>query len=220
MSDSLFRDRRDAGRDLAQRLARYAHRPDVTVLALPRGGVPVAAELAEALHAPLDVFVIRKLGVPGQPELAMGAIATGGARVMNNDIVASLEIHDEQIEAITAEEHEELTRREALYREGRPPLDVHGRTVLLVDDGAATGATMRVAATALRQLGPARIVAVLPVASQSACALVSLVADAVVCAQTPEPFHAVGVWYDSFEQVEDEEVHTILARAEAGLSDA
>ena len=219
MFHTIFRDRRDAGRDLAQRLVRYAHRPDVTVLALPRGGLPVAAELAEALHAPLDVFVVRKLGVPGQPELAMGAIATGGARVLNEDIVTSLEIHEDAIEAITTEEQEELARRDALYREGRPPLDVRGRTVLLVDDGAATGASMRVAATALRQLHPARIVAVLPVASQIACELVSCVADAVVCAQMPEPFHAVAVWYDSFEQVDDDEVHAILAQAEAGLSD-
>lgn len=219
MTHTLFRDRRDAGRDLAQRLVRYARRPDVTVLALPRGGLPVAAELAEALHAPLDVFVVRKLGVPGQPELAMGAIATGGARVLNEDIVSSLEIHEDTIEAITAEEHQELARREDLYREGRPPLDVHGRTVLLVDDGAATGASMRVAVTALRQLHPARIIAVLPVASRSACALVSCIADAVVCAQMPEPFRAVALWYDSFDQVEDEEVHTILARTEAGLSD-
>jgi predicted phosphoribosyltransferase len=219
MTHALFRDRRDAGRDLAQRLVRYARRPDVTVLALPRGGLPVAAELAEALHAPLDVFVVRKLGVPGQPELAMGAIATGSARVLNEDIVSSLEIHEDTIEAITAEEHQELMRREAMYREGRPPLDVHGRTVLLVDDGAATGASMRVAVTALRQLHPARIIAVLPVASQSACALVSCIADAVVCAQMPEPFRAVALWYDSFDQVEDDEVHAILARAEAGLSD-
>jgi len=150
----------------------------------------------------------------------MGAIATGGARVLNEDIVSSLEIHEEAIEAITAEEQEELARREASYREGRPPLDVHGRTVLLVDDGAATGASMRVAATALRQLRPARIVAVLPVASQAACAIVSHVADAVVCAQMPEPFHAVAVWYDSFDQVDDDEVNAILARTEAGLSDA
>lgn len=220
MTDLIYRDRRDAGRDLAQRLVRYAHRPDVTVLALPRGGVPVAAELAEVLHAPLDVFLVRKLGVPGQPELAMGAIATGGARVMNEDIVSSLEIHADTIEAITAEEHAELDRREALYREGRLPLDVHGRTVLLVDDGAATGATMRVAAVALRQLHPARIVAVLPVASEDACSRVSRVVDAVVCAQMPEPFRAVAVWYDNFDPVEDDEVHAALAHAEASAERA
>jgi len=213
MTRAPFEDRRHAGRDLAQRLSRFAHRPDVTVLALPRGGVPVAAELASALDAPLDVFIVRKLGVPGQPELAMGAIASGGTRVLNEDIVSSLEIHPETVDAVTADEAEELARREHAYRDDRPPIDVRGRTVLLVDDGAATGATMRVAAEALRQLHPARIVAVLPVASREACERVHRVCDAVVCAEMPEPFHAVAVWYDRFPQVEDEEVMSALAQA-------
>lgn len=215
MTRAPFEDRRHAGRDLAQRLSRFAHRPDVTVLALPRGGVPVAAELATALDAPLDVFVVRKLGVPGQPELAMGAIASGGARVLNEDIVSSLEIHPETVDAITADEAEELARREHAYRDDRPPIDVRGRTVLLVDDGAATGASMRVAAEALRQLQPVRIVAVLPVASRDACERIHRVCDAVVCAEMPEPFRAVAVWYDQFPQVDDEEVLAALAQAHA-----
>jgi len=213
MTRAPFEDRRHAGRDLAQRLSRFAHRPDVTVLALPRGGVPVAAELATALDAPLDVFVVRKLGVPGQPELAMGAIASGGARVLNENIVSALEIHPETVDAVTAEETEELVRRERAYRDDRPPIDVRGRTVLLVDDGAATGASMRVAAEALRQLHPLRIVAVLPVASRDACERIHRVCDAVVCAEMPEPFRAVAVWYDRFPQVDDEEVLAALAQA-------
>ena len=215
MTRAPFEDRRHAGRDLAQRLSRFAHRPDVTVLALPRGGVPVAAELASALDAPLDVFIVRKLGVPGQPELAMGAIASGGTRVLNEDIVSSLEIHPETVDAVTADEAEELARREHAYRDDRPPIDVRGRTVLLVDDGAATGATMRVAAQALRQLHPLRIVAVLPVASREACERVHRVCDAVVCAEMPEPFRAVAVWYDHFPQVEDDEVLAALAQTHA-----
>jgi putative phosphoribosyl transferase len=215
-----FEDRRHAGRDLAQRLSRFAHRPDVTVLALPRGGVPVAAELATALDAPLDVFVVRKLGVPGRPELAMGAIASGGARVLNEDVVSALEIHSETVDAVTADETEELARREQAYRDDRPPIDVRGRTVLLVDDGAATGASMRVAAEALRQLHPARIVAVLPVASRDACDRIHRVCDAVVCAEMPEPFRAVAVWYDHFPQVEDEEVLAALAQAHAAREGA
>lgn len=213
MTRAPFEDRRHAGRDLALRLSRFAHRPDVTVLALPRGGVPVAAELATALEAPLDVFVVRKLGVPGQPELAMGAIASGGARVLNEDIVSALEIHPETVDAVTADETVELARREAAYRDDRPPLDVQGRTVLLVDDGAATGASMRVAVEALRQLHPVRIVAVLPVASREACERIHRVCDAVVCAEMPEPFRAVAVWYDDFPQVDDEEVTAALAFA-------
>jgi len=208
-----FSDRRAAGRDLAQRLSRYAHRPDVIVLALPRGGVPVAAELADALQVPLDVFVVRKLAVPGQPEVAMGAIATGGVRLLNEDIVSGLEIQEATIETIASDERAELLRRENAYRAIRPAHDLSGRTVLLVDDGAATGASMRVAITALRQCRPARIIAALPVASTGACARIADVADAVVCAATPEPFRAVALWYDDFEQVEDEEVHDLLAQA-------
>lgn len=213
MTDALFPDRREAGRELARRLVRFAHRPDVSVLALPRGGVPVAAEVAAALQAPLDVFVVGKLGVPGQPEYAMGAIASGGARVLIEDVVAGLEIHAELVDAVTAEAQVELARREAVYRKGLPPLDMHGRTVLLVDDGAATGASMRVAAVALRQLQPARIIAAVPVGSPGACALLQRDTDAVVCAETPDPFHAVSLWYDRFDPVGDDEVNAALSES-------
>ena len=208
----LFRDRREAGRLLAEKLAAYANRPDVLVLALPRGGVPVAYEVARGLGAPLDVFVVRKLGVPGYEELAMGAIATGGVRVLNDQLVERLGIGDQAIEAIAARERQELERRERLYRGDRPPLDVRGRTVILVDDGLATGATMHAAIDALRQQNPARIVVAVPTASPEACEEMKEKADDVICAITPEPFYAVGRWYHDFSQTADEEVGVLLAQ--------
>jgi predicted phosphoribosyltransferase len=202
----LFRDRRDAGRLLAEKLAAYANRPDVLVLALPRGGVPVAYEVARALGAPLDVFVVRKLGVPGYEELAMGAVATGGVRVLNDQLIERLGIPDHMIDAVTARERQELARRERLYRGGRPPPDMSGRSVILVDDGLATGATMKAAIEALRQQNPARIVVAVPTAAPETCEEMKAKADDVICAITPGPFDAVGRWYQNFSQTTDEEV--------------
>jgi erythromycin esterase-like protein/adenine/guanine phosphoribosyltransferase-like PRPP-binding protein len=212
MEPGLFRDRSEAGRVLAEKLAHYANRPDVLVLALPRGGVPVAYEVARALGAPLDVFVVRKLGVPGYEELAMGAVATGGVRVLNDNIVAGLHIPDYLIDAVANRELEELRRRERVYRGGRPPPDVRGRTVILVDDGLATGATMQAAVKALRQLQPARIVVAVPTASPDTCEALRAEVDEVICAITPEPFQAVGRWYQDFSQTTDDEVRDLLAR--------
>jgi predicted phosphoribosyltransferase len=208
-----FRDRSEAGRQLATKLRAYAHRPDVLVLALPRGGVPVAYEVAKALDAPLDVFLVRKLGVPGQEELALGAIATGGVRVLNNDIVQALDISEEVIDTITAREQQELHRRERLYRGERAPAEVRGRTVILIDDGLATGSTMRAAAAALRQQEPARLVVAVPVAAASTCDEFRTEVDEVVCFFTPTPFYAVGIWYEDFAQTTDEEVRELLHRA-------
>ena len=207
-----FRDRRDAGRLLAEKLAAYATRPDVLVLALPRGGVPVAYEVARRLGAPLDVFVVRKLGVPGHEELAMGAVATGGVRVLNEQLVEQLGIPDQMIDAVAARERQELARRERLYRGGRPPPDVRGRTVILVDDGLATGATMYAAIEALRKQNPGRIVVAVPTASPETCEEMKAKADHVICAITPDPFQAVGRWYQDFSQTSDEEVADLLAR--------
>jgi predicted phosphoribosyltransferase len=209
----LYYDRKDAGKQLAGKLADYANRSDVLVLGLPRGGVPVAYEVARALHAPLDVFVVRKLGVPGYEELAMGAIATGGVRVLNEEVVDALQIPQEEIDAVAAEERLELQRRERLYRDDRTAPEVRGKTVILIDDGLATGATMRAAVAALRQLGPSRIVVAVPVASPETCAELRGEVDDLVCGATPEPFHAVGLWYDQFSQTSDEEVHDLLNRA-------
>src|SRR6195256_5187343 len=203
ITPGLFRDRREAGRLLAEKLATYANRPDVIVLALPRGGVPVAYEVARALRAPLDVFVVRKLGVPGYEELAMGAVATGGVRVLNEQLVKRLGIPDHLIDAVAAREQQELARRERLYRGGRPTPDVRGRTVILVDDGLATGATMSAAIAALRELRPARIVVAVPTASPETCEEMRSKADDVICAITPEPFNAVGRWYRDFSQTTD-----------------
>jgi erythromycin esterase-like protein/predicted phosphoribosyltransferase len=208
----IFRDRHEAGRLLAEKLAAYAHRPDVLVLALPRGGVPVAYEVARALGAPLDVFVVRKLGVPGYEELAMGAVATGGVRVLNEQLVERLGIPEQMIDAVAAHERQELARRERVYRGGCPPPDVRGRTVILVDDGLATGATMHAAIEALRQQHPARIVVAVPTASPETCEEMKTKADDVICAITPEPFHAVGRWYRDFSQTTDEEVRLLLAQ--------
>jgi putative phosphoribosyl transferase len=214
--DRPFRDRREAGRRLAAELADYAGRPDVLVLALPRGGVPVAFEVARALAAPLDVFLVRKLGVPGHEELAMGAIATGGVRLLNEEVVRSLRIPPGVIERVAAIEGEELERRERAYRGNRPAPEVRGRTVILIDDGLATGASMRAAVAALRQQQPAKIVVAVPIAAPSTCEEFRDEVDETVCAVTPEPFYAVGLWYEDFSQTTDEEVHDLLARASAG----
>jgi erythromycin esterase-like protein/predicted phosphoribosyltransferase len=212
MEPRVFRDRRGAGLLLAQQLAAYANRPDVLVLALPRGGVPVAYEVAGALRAPLDVFVVRKLGIPGHDELAMGAVATGGVHVLNKQVVNRLRVPGYVIDAVEARERQELARRERLYRGGRPPPDVRGRTVILVDDGLATGATMHAAIQALRQQQPARLVVAVPVASPETCEELKAEVDDVVCAVTPDPFYAVGYWYEDFSQTTDEEVRNLLAR--------
>jgi predicted phosphoribosyltransferase len=214
----LFRDRTEAGRLLATKLARFADRPDVIVLALPRGGVPVASEVAHALGAPLDVFVVRKLGVPGHSELAMGAVATGGVRVLNEDVVRALGIADVAIEAVARRELAELARRERLYRGERPPPDVRGRTVVLVDDGLATGATMLAAVEALRRQEPARIVVAVPTGASDTCEALRDKADDVVCAVMPEPFHAVGAWYRDFSQTSDDEVRNRLEGGARPLS--
>lgn len=208
-----FQNRNHAGRVLATMLEEYSRRPDVLVLALPRGGVPVAFEIALALHAPLDVFLVRKLGLPGQEELAMGAIATGGVRVLNNDVVEYLGIPDHVIDAVAQAEERELARRELAYRGGRQPPDVRGRTVILVDDGLATGSTMRAAVRALRQQKPACIIVAVPVAAASTCQELGQEVDRIICATTPEPFYGVGQWYDDFSQTTDEEVRTLLERA-------
>jgi predicted phosphoribosyltransferase len=203
----------EAGQILAAQLSEYGNRPDVLVLALPRGGVPVAYEVARALHTPLDIFLVRKLGVPGREELAMGAIASGGVRVLNEEVVRELGIPDDVIASVAAGEQRELERRERAYRGARPMLDVRGRTVLLIDDGLATGSTMRAAVAALRRKGPARIVVAVPVGSAETCAEFEDEADETVCARTPEPFYAVGRWYEDFTQTTDEEVHDLLQRA-------
>ena len=209
----LFQDRFEAGRVLASRLSQFAHRNDVVVLGLPRGGIPVAFEVAKSLNAPLDVFVVRKLGVPGQEELAMGAIASGGIRVLNRDVVDTLGIGNDEIAEAAREQQSELARREQEYRNGRPMLDVRNRIAILVDDGLATGSSMRVAAIALRKKEPAEIVVAVPVAAPSTCEELQTEADAVICATTPEPFHAVGEWYRDFRQTSDEEVRDLLQQA-------
>jgi putative phosphoribosyl transferase len=209
----LFADREDAGRHLAKVLRSYAGRPDVVVLGLPRGGVPVACAVAEALGAPLDVFLVRKLGFPGNEEFAMGAIASGGVRVLNEPIVARYRVPAETVEAIAHEEARELVRRERSYRGDRPPLDVRGKTVIVVDDGLATGFSMRAAVTALRSLGPRSIVVAVPVGPRETVDELREVADDVVCLATPEPFLAVGRFYDVFDQTSDGEVKELLARA-------
>jgi putative phosphoribosyl transferase len=213
MPADVYRDRRHAGRVLAQALSRYAGRHDVLVLALPRGGVPVGFEVAAALHAPLDVFVVRKLGVPGHEEYAMGAIAGGGVRVLNDDVVRSIGLPEAAIEAVVRAEQAELERRERLYRDARPPPDVRARTVIVIDDGLATGSTMRAAAHAVRERLPARVVVAVPVAAAQTCDEFRDDVGEIVCAVTPRPFHSVGVWYEDFSQTSDEEVRELLAQA-------
>ncbi len=194
-------------------MTKYANRDDVLVLALPRGGVPVAFEVAHALRAPLDVFIVRKLGVPGQDELAMGAIATGGVRVLNEDVVGALGLSAKVIDAVAAREEKELERRERIYRGARTPPEVRERTIILVDDGLATGSTMRAAVAALRKQGPARIVVAVPVAAPETCEEFKSEVDETVCAATPRMFNGVGRWYEDFSQTSDGEVHELLAQA-------
>jgi len=215
----IYRDRIDAGKQLAVRLADYADRDDVLVLALPRGGVPVAFEVAKALRAPLDIFLVRKLGVPGHEELAMGAIATGGVRVLNDDVVDYLRIPGEVIDAVAADESRELERRERTYRGNRPEPEVRGKIIILVDDGLATGSTMRAAASALRQQNPARIVVAVPVSAPQTCNEYRMGVDEIICAKTPEPFLGVGQWYRDFSQTTDEEVRDLLGKARSEASE-
>jgi putative phosphoribosyl transferase len=205
-----FRDRADAGRVLAGEVAMLDVRPDM-VLGLPRGGVPVARVVADALAVPLDVLVVRKLGAPGQRELAMGAVASGGVRVLNDDVIRGMGIRPDEVEAVTATERLELERREAAYRRGRPPLDVRGAAVMVVDDGFATGSTMRAAVLGVRQLGARAVIVAVPTGARATCEQLALVADRVVCASMPAPFHAVGQWYDDFTQTTDEEIARILS---------
>ena len=210
---SRFRNRRDAGRRLAAELRTYANRSDVIVLALPRGGVPVGYEVATALGVPLDVFVVRKLGLPWHEELAMGALASGGVRILDDDLIRVARVSTEDLERVTAAEQVELERRERRYRGDRPFPELTGKTVLLVDDGLATGSTMRAAVAALRQEEPRSIVVAVPVAAPATCDAFRDIADDIVCAVTPEPFRAVGLWYDDFSQTTDEEVHELLIQA-------
>lgn len=216
-----FRDRIEAGGLLGEELARrYGKREDVIVLALPRGGVPVGYHVAQALNAPLDVFIVRKLGVPGHEELAMGAIASGGVRVMNDDVLRHVAVPRHTIEEVAAREQREIVRREKSYRGDSPPLDVRGKTVVIVDDGLATGSTMRAAVRALRKLDPRAIVVAVPVAAPSTCEELRAEADDIVCLFTPEPFQAVGLWYEDFSQTTDSEVHNLLGRANLGAPHA
>jgi predicted phosphoribosyltransferase len=205
-----FEDRREAGRALAVRLRPYAGRDDVVVLALPRGGVPVAFPVAEALDAPLDLFLVRKLGTPGHRELAMGAIASGGIRVLNDEVVKWYGIPPEAIDAVAREEERELGRREIAYREGRDGVPLEGRVVILIDDGLATGSTMMAAVKAVRQRAPGRVIVAVPVGARETCGALAAVADEVVCLRMPEPFSAVGQWYLDFDQTSDDEVRTLL----------
>lgn len=215
-----FRDRRDAGVQLAEKLMHYAGAPNVLVLGLPRGGVPVAYEVARILHAPLDMFVVRKLGVPGHRELAMGAIASGGIRVLNGEVIEALGISPIMVEAVAAGEQEELERQERAFRGDAPFPDLKGRTVIVVDDGLATGSTMRAAVLSLRQRAAARIVVAVPVAAAETCRALRTEADEVVCLNTPPDFHAVSLWYEEFSQTTDDEVRSLLETAAANIAPA
>jgi predicted phosphoribosyltransferase len=213
----VFEDRQEAGEALAKVLFDLLDRDgSIAVLALPRGGVPVAAEIARRLQAPLDVFIVRKLGAPGQEELAMGAIASGGVRVMNQDVVRALGVTEREIDAVAGREQREIERRETRYRGGRAPLDVAGKTIILVDDGVATGATMRAAVAALRKQNPAQIVVAVPHAAEDSYQQLRREADDVICLETPEPYVAVGCWYRRFPQTTDEEVQRLLGEASVG----
>jgi putative phosphoribosyl transferase len=208
-----FRDRREAGRRLAGELRAYANRSDVIVLALPRGGVPIGYEIATALNAPLDVFVVRKLGLPWHEELAMGALASGGVRVLDRELMRVAHVSEDDLNRVVAVEQIELERRERQYRGNRPFPELFGMTVILVDDGLATGSTMRAAIDALRQESPARLVVAVPVAAPDICDSLRQIVDEIICAETPEPFRAVGMWYDDFSQTTDADVHDLLAAA-------
>ncbi len=218
--ERAFSNRIEAGRELAEKLDKYAGREDVIVLGLPRGGVPVACEVAKRLHVLLDVFIVRKLGVPGFEELAAGAIASGGVRVLNEDVMRAIPYADEAIEAVTAKETAELERREQIYREGRPPPELRDRIVILVDDGLATGATMRAAVKALRERGVAKIVVAVPVAPPDTCHEVEQLADETICLSTPPFFQAVGQYYEDFSQTTDDEVRDLLTSAAQEISQA
>ena len=213
-----FRDRRDAGRFLAGHLEHYAGRPDVVVVGLPRGGVPVAYEVAREFAAPLDVFLVRKLGVPGHEELAMGAIAEGGLRVINHQVVRGMNISESEIEAATQREQQQLEQRGAAYRGDRQPLELRGKAAIIVDDGLATGASMRVAARAIRRHEPKQLVVAVPVAPPETCENLRFEADDVICAVTPAMFTSVGSWYDDFSQTTDDEVRELLEKAAAALA--
>ena len=208
-----FADRREAGETLAARLEQYGGRSDVVVWARPRGGVPVGHQVAHTLGAPLDVYVVRKLGLPGHPEFAMGGIASGDVRVLNDDVVESYRLPPAAVEAVTRQERSELERRERAYRDGRPLVPLEARIVILVDDGLATGSTMRAAVLAVRRLHPARVVVAVPVGAWQACQDLREIADDVICAFTPEPFNAVGLWYANFSQTTDDEVRELLSSA-------
>ena len=214
---TLFRNRSEAGRLLAAHLSEYENRSDVIVLALPKGGVPVAAEVASAIAAPLDVLVVRKIGVPWNPEFAVGAIASDGMLVLDTDTMRQLGLTRDSLDQVIQAEQRELRRRERLFRRGRPFPDLADQVVVLVDDGLATGATMQAAVMALRSRAPSRVVVAVPVASRSALVMLDQVVDSVVCLAAPEPFHAVGVWYEDFDQTTDEEVLALLARREVPL---
>ncbi|HVT45163.1 MAG TPA: phosphoribosyltransferase [Thermoanaerobaculia bacterium] len=211
--EKRFRDRNEAGRLLAQEVSRHiSDRANTIVLALPRGGVPVGHEVARALGVPFDVFIVRKLGVPGHEELAMGAIASGGVRVLNNDVLRHIPVAQQAIDAVASREQDELERRERSYRGARPPLDVQGKSVIVVDDGLATGSTMRAAVRALRSMGAARVIVAVPVAAPETCNDLGTEVDDIICLRTPSPFEAVGLWYEDFTQTTDEEVHALLRR--------
>jgi putative phosphoribosyl transferase len=216
----MFRNRTEAGQKLALKLQAYSGQPDVVVLALPRGGVPVGCEVAKALRAPIDVFVVRKLGVPWNPELAMGAVATGGVRILEEETVRSLAIPSEEIARIAAQEERELERRERSYRGVNAPLPVAGKRVILVDDGIATGSTMRAGVVALRRLQPARVVIAVPVAPRATCMMLRKVADEVVCVIEAEDFFAIGEWYEDFSQLSDDEVRSLLGSSSGLISAA
>lgn len=208
-----YRDRQEAGRALAGLLEKYANRPDVVVLALPRGGVPVGFEVAKALRTALDVFIVRKLGMPGHEELGLGAIASGGTRVVNNALAREMGISPAILDSVARRELMELERREQIFRHGRPAVDVNGKTVILIDDGLATGATMMAAVRAVHQLHPSQVVVAVPVGSDAACQVFQDEAGEVICAAVPHPFYAVGEWYEDFTQTTDEEVIALLDRA-------
>lgn len=211
---TLYKNRTDAGCQLAQALIGYQNHPDLLVLALPRGGVPIAYEVAQTLNAPLDIFMVRKIGVPGREELAMGAIASGGVRVLNVAVLQALAIPEHILEAVTEKERLELERREHVYRDSRSAPSIRDRIIILIDDGLATGATMRAAIAALRLQEPARIVVAVPVAAESTCRNLTTLVDEVVCIATPEPFYGVGLWYDDFSPTTDEEVGNLLRQVE------
>lgn len=218
MDTPKFKDRHEAGRALAAHLRHYAGTADLQVLALPRGGVPVGYEIARELKAPLDLFLVRKLGVPGHEEYAMGAIAAGGIRIVDESVVRALSISEDQIATVASQEQQELERRDREYRAGLPELEIEGRTIVLVDDGLATGSTMRAAAAAVRAQNPKKLIVAVPVAAPETCDALRSEVDEIICVRTPDPFHAVSLWYEAFPQTTDDEVRELLARSRAEAS--